>query len=74
MRSYLIGTHKAKDPMPFNFDDVFVVSNRWLKKNCLRSRAILPLPASSTPSLTAQQFRSDHGVLFSVPWKHSSRT
>jgi hypothetical protein len=35
---------------------------------------IPPLRASSTPSLTAQQFRLDRGVLCSVPWKHSSRT
>ena len=70
----LDGYAQAKDPVPSTSDYVPVVSNHWLNKNCSRSRAILPVPASSTPSLTAQQFRLDHGVLFSVPWKLSSRT
>jgi hypothetical protein len=73
-RWYLIGVHKAEDPVPSNSDYVHVVSNRWRHKNCSRSHAIPPLRASSTPLLMAQQFRIGHGVLCSVLWKHSSRT
>jgi hypothetical protein len=74
MRSCLIGVHKANDPVPSNSDYIPVVSTRCHHNNCSRSHGIPPLRASLTPSLTAQQFRLDHGVLCSVPWKHSSRT
>ena len=67
MRSCSIGAHKAKDPVPFNSDYILVVSNRCHHNSCSCSHGILPLPASSTPSLTAQQFRLDRGVLCSVP-------
>ena len=74
MGSYLIGAHKAGDLMPSDSDFVHVVLNRCLHKNCSRSHGIPPLRGFSMPSLTAQQFHRDHGVLFSVPWKHSLRT
>ena len=74
MRSCLIGAHKAKQPVPSNSDYILAVSNRCHHHNYSRSHGIPPLRASSTPSLTAQQFRLDPGMLCSVPWKHSSRT
>ena len=73
MRSCSIGAHKAKHPVPPNSDYILVVSNRCDHNSCSRSHGIPPLRASSTPSLTAQQFRLDRGALCSVPWKHSSR-
>ena len=66
-------SHKAKHPVPPNSDYIPVVLNCCYHNNCPRSHSIQPLRASSTPSLTAQQFHLHHGVLCSVPWKHSSR-
>ena len=74
MHSCLIGAHKAKHPVPSNSDYILAVSNRCHHHNCSCSHGIPPLRASSTPSLTAQQFRLDRDVFCSVPGKHSSQT
>jgi len=67
MRSYLIGAHRAVALCAPVLIVWLVVSSRYHHKNYLLSHTIQPLRASSTPSSTAQPFRTDHGVLCSVP-------
>jgi hypothetical protein len=74
MGPYLIGAHKAEDPVRLNSDYVHVVSNRCRHKNSVRPHCIPPLCGTLTLSLTAQQFRLVHVVLRFVPWKQRARS